>query len=201
MCFSGIQPDSTGFGRFLKNRMWGAGRRGAFTDTRDDRWNPSSGVLYEGAVVLGTVSQGQESRGTQAIQPGSGAFYPSGQAVVICVWIPRCACDTDRGRVCRGTPAAGWDAKPEGLSRRAFFWPHRGVWANLEWRFLPGRRSRTFFFVDLGYLDGANSTVLFPVGYGAGLRMTSRLGWMGLDLRTCPGRWSPGTGQKYTFKW
>lgn len=64
----------------------------------------------------------------------------------------------------------------------------RIAWTNIEYRYLLGRFSRFFTFVDFGYFfreDIVNDTVLkvqnWKVGYGLGLRIDTRLGLFGID--------------------
>ena len=64
----------------------------------------------------------------------------------------------------------------------------RIAWANLEYRYLLGRYSRFFAFIDTGYFFREtleNNSVAriqkWKVGYGIGLRMDTRLGLFGID--------------------
>ena len=82
--------------------------------------------------------------------------------------------------------------------REEAFLATQASWMNLEWRLLLGRRSRAFLFADLGALkesgtDGGGAWLL-PVGYGAGLRLESRMGQIGLDYGLARGE-SPGQGK------
>ncbi len=60
------------------------------------------------------------------------------------------------------------------------------AWVNLEYRYLLGRRSRAFVFVDGGYFwrqdqpHSANEG--YRLGYGCGVRLETGLGIVGVDL-------------------
>ncbi|MFC1569661.1 BamA/TamA family outer membrane protein, partial [bacterium] len=59
------------------------------------------------------------------------------------------------------------------------------AWLNLEYRYLLGRRSRVFAFVDAGlYQRREREKGLIrgdQIGYGFGIRLETRLGVMGVD--------------------
>ena len=58
------------------------------------------------------------------------------------------------------------------------------AWANLEYRYLFGPRSRAFVFVDTGYYSALNpggKSEAFRIGYGFGFRLETGLGIMGID--------------------
>ena len=64
----------------------------------------------------------------------------------------------------------------------------RIAWTNFEYRYLLGRHSRFFTFVDVGYFFREtleNNEVIaiqdWKVGYGIGLRLETRLGLFGID--------------------
>ncbi len=65
----------------------------------------------------------------------------------------------------------------------------RIAWANFEYRYLLGPRSRMFLFTDLGYFfreeqqvgGGLRRIDGLRVGYGFGLRFDTRLGFFGID--------------------
>lgn len=60
----------------------------------------------------------------------------------------------------------------------------RIAWMNLEYRYLLGRRSRVFFFGDMGYFSRPEADTQiedYKVSYGFGLRLETRLGIMGVD--------------------
>jgi outer membrane protein assembly factor BamA len=59
------------------------------------------------------------------------------------------------------------------------------AWVNLEYRYLFGRRSRSFVFVDAGTFQrrevSGTLTRGTKVGYGIGIRLETKLGVMGVD--------------------
>ena len=74
--------------------------------------------------------------------------------------------------------------------REEQFHGSRIIWANLEYRFLLGRRSWSFLFLDAGHyfyrkIDPLTEAVQEvsgeKIGYGVGLRLESRLGIVGVD--------------------
>ena len=63
------------------------------------------------------------------------------------------------------------------------------AWANLEYRLLAGQRSFAFAFLDLGYVStpvrqeaGLNGDEFRRLGYGAGVRVDTPLGLIGVSL-------------------
>jgi outer membrane translocation and assembly module TamA len=56
-------------------------------------------------------------------------------------------------------------------------------WINAEYRYIMGRRSRAFTFVDVGYYENnyMNSAHAVKIGYGFGVRLETGLGIMGID--------------------
>ncbi len=67
--------------------------------------------------------------------------------------------------------------------REEQFRGERTALGTLEYRVLTGRRSRVFAFVDVGFYfrRGSNSTKGTKLGYGIGLRGSTRLGIIGVD--------------------
>lgn len=73
--------------------------------------------------------------------------------------------------------------------REGQFLGSRLAWSNLEYRVLAGQRSYAFGFVDFGYIlsperpeAGLIKQEINRVGYGAGLRLDTPLGLMGVSL-------------------
>jgi outer membrane protein insertion porin family len=71
-----------------------------------------------------------------------------------------------------------------GQREEAFLATH-AIWANLEWRYILGRRSRIFLFLDTGVLNDpaadGQRRLQMPFGFGGGIRATSGIGLLGLD--------------------
>jgi outer membrane protein assembly factor BamA len=59
------------------------------------------------------------------------------------------------------------------------------AWTNLEYRYLFGRLSRVFVFLDVGIYQRKEASLDFvkgtKVGYGFGIRLKTQLGLMGID--------------------
>ena len=73
--------------------------------------------------------------------------------------------------------------------REGQFLGSRVAWSNLEYRLLTGQRSYAFGFVDIGYillpdrpLAGLVKQEINKIGYGAGIRLDTPLGLMGISL-------------------
>lgn len=66
----------------------------------------------------------------------------------------------------------------------------RVTWSNFEYRYLLGKRSRAFIFLDSGYYwrrEASNTVEAAKIGYGFGLRMETGLGILGVDYGLGPG--------------
>ena len=62
----------------------------------------------------------------------------------------------------------------------------RIAWSNLEYRYLTGRRSRLFLFLDAGWISNRDPAThhwkdLWKLGYGLGIRTQTALGIIGID--------------------
>ncbi len=73
--------------------------------------------------------------------------------------------------------------------REGQFLGSRVVWSNLEYRLITDQRSYAFGFVDIGYvfiperpLAGLVKQEIYRVGYGAGIRLDTPLGLIGVSL-------------------
>lgn len=66
--------------------------------------------------------------------------------------------------------------------REKQFLASRIAWFNFELRYLLGKESRIFMFLDGGFLQNKNDNHQGKYGYGFGLRTESRLGIIGFDL-------------------
>ncbi len=192
----GVRPDSSGLGRFLQSRTW-ALEGGLQYDSRDDRWNPRSGLLYRGRFIWGRVLRGDTGQTRRQVALDLAHFLPLGKRAVLAAALHNAGVwEGDRVPV-ESRLRLGGTTTIRGHREEAFLGT-QATWLNLEWRMLLGRRSRAFLFLDLGYLDepqaDGGSRSLFPLGYGAGLRAASRLGMIGLDYGLAKGD-SPGQGK------
>ena len=72
-----------------------------------------------------------------------------------------------------------------------WFFGHRRVYANIEYRLLVGRTSQFFVFTDLGTVTQVDQPTAFDplrVGYGFGMRLESKGGLLRMDYGLAEGR-------------
>ena len=55
------------------------------------------------------------------------------------------------------------------------------IWSKLELRYLLSRKSRTFLFLDHGFVKSNEYLYGMLFGFGLGLRIETRLGLLGID--------------------
>ena len=179
----GVRPDSNGFGAFLKRSVW-ALEGGVHYDSRDDRWNPRSGGVYRGTVSWGRVSSGGGRQTRRGYTLDLTRFLPLGRRSVLAAGVHYAEVREGDAPPVEARLKLGGSSTIRGYREEAFY-ATQAIWFSLEWRRSLGGRSRAFLFLDGGYLnepasDGTDHHV-FPIGYGAGLRMDSRLGQIGID--------------------
>ncbi len=192
----GVRPGQGDLEGVIGSQFWGV-EAGVRYDTRDDLWNPKGGSRYEGTLNWGRVETGEVRRSRRQFAVLLAHFVPTGGRSVAAVSL-RAEGVMQSGRV---PPEArlrlGGSATIRGHREEAFL-ATQASWMNLEWRLLLGRRSRAFLFADLGALKESGTdrggAWLLPVGYGAGLRLESRMGQIGLDYGLAKGE-SPGQGK------
>ena len=179
----GVRPDSSGFGAFLKRSVW-ALEGGVDYDNRDNRWNPRSGGVYRGTVSWGRVSSGGSRQTRRGYALDLTRFLPLGKRSVLAAGVHYAEVREGDVPPVEARLKLGGSSTIRGYREEAFF-ATQAVWFSLEWRRSLGGRGRGFLFLDGGYLnepasDGTDRDI-FPIGYGAGLRVDSRLGQIGLD--------------------
>ena len=167
----------------VESRLWGV-EAGVRYDTRDDRWNPRSGVLYAGTFSWGMARQGDDRRSRREYAVAVAHVLPTGRRSVTAVSVQTRGVMQGGGVPVEARLPLGGSTTIRGYREEAFL-ATQASWMSLEWRLLLGRRSRAFLFCDAGVLrdpgsDG-DAAWIFLVGYGAGLRVESRLGVIGLD--------------------
>lgn len=193
LTLSGLRERTTtgarGFG-FVERSRRQAASLGIRADRRDDRENPRRGGTFALRGGLGRRRVEREESGAGEVSESVGesrlagelaAYLPFGRTAVLAV-------ETDlRAVKNRGLDVPFYDlyflggsGGPRGYAEEQFFGETAGR-AALEARWLTGVRSRFHLFLDLGYdvRRGASAT---HWGYGAGLRLESGLGLVGLDL-------------------
>ena len=185
-----ILPDSIGEVLFQirKSQAWRAS--GGFSyDSRDDRLNPRHGVFYGTGVDFLRRKTFGRGGGTQDIRRTAIDFEGYWNWFGRQVWAI--------GLHGKEVRFPGGDVPVEeqfylGGSRtlRGYredqFRGSRIAWSNLEYRYIMGRRSRLFVFLDTGWISNREKTPhawrnLFKFGYGFGIRTQTALGIVGLD--------------------
>ncbi|MDE2890571.1 MAG: BamA/TamA family outer membrane protein [Gemmatimonadota bacterium] len=192
----GVRPDSSGVNGFAKGRI--ASLDGAFElDRRNDRWNPTSGSLYRVGLEWSRVAQaagaGRRLRATADLQ----RILSLGRRTALAASLHGAGVAETGVGLPDGPLRLGGAASIRGYREEAFL-VNRALWMNLEWRVILARRSRAFLFVDAGVLGdsagGERDGLLFPVGFGMGIRTVSRVGTIGLEYGLARTD-SPGRGK------
>lgn len=192
----GVRPDSSGANGFAKGRI--TSLDGAFElDRRDDRWNPTSGSLYRVGLVWSRVTQagraGRRLRATADLH----RILPLGRRTALAASLHGAGVAETGFGLPDGPLRLGGAASIRGYREEAFL-VNRAFWLNLEWRVILARRSRAFLFVDAGVLGdtarGERDRLLYPLGFGLGIRTVSRVGTIGLEYGLARTD-SPGRGK------
>lgn len=189
-----VRPDSSGFSRFLNGQTWDF-TVGFEYDRRDNHWNPKSGVLYKGRILLGRASRGGQETSRKSFHLNLSHFFPIGRRSLVAVGIHGASINEGTWVPLEARLRLGGSATVRGYREEAFLGTRVG-WANIEWRLILGRQSRGLIFFDFGILDdpkqvGSVQRYLLT-GYGVGLRVESRFGLIGLDYGLSKG---DGLGQ------
>jgi len=168
---------------------------GIMYDTRDDRINPRSGVLYQTSIETGRKTNLGPDELVQLLELRDKVdnkrlsldveFYlPLFRRQVLAVSL--------HGRQIRSNEKyipvpdlyrLGGARSLRGYREDQFRGSSLG-WTNLEYRYVLGRRSWAFVFTDTGYYysltqSGVNED--YKIGYGFGFRLETGLGIMGID--------------------
>lgn len=183
-----VSPDSSGLGLVPRGRTW-TGAGGLSLDTRDDSDNPRTGGALRVSLSLGRAAL--PSRRVSRWRAGADAerLIPllPGQTLALTAH----ARSVHTGSY---TPPLNEKVRLGGASslrgyREEQFLGDRAAWGGVEYRFLLGRRSRLFLFLDAGAISDRQASGAQPlrttrlrIGYGAGLRAGSRAGIVGLDF-------------------
>ena len=192
-----ISPDSLGSVRFgiPESRTWFMAT-GVSHDTRDDRFNPRRGVSYRTAVELGRKRvSGPEAiiqqydllrqSDNKKLELDFELYVPTFRWQVISLGLH------GRQITSNQTPLPITDQFRFGGTRtlRGYredqFRGTKVAWANWEYRYLLGSRSRVFLFFDTGYYSrpetASGEVSAYKLGYGFGVRLETRLGILGVD--------------------
>ncbi len=160
-------------------------------DTRDDIYSPATGVRYRADYHYGRKKADHPERPLRSTLQRFGLdldfFFPAFRRQVVAIGI-------------HGRQVQGGDIQDGELIRfggtnslRGYrenqFLGSQVLWTNAEYRFLTGRRSFLYGFVDTGYsmrpnddLRGIPGSESFRVGYGFGVRLDTAIGIMGVSF-------------------
>jgi outer membrane protein assembly factor BamA len=165
-------------------------------NTLDDLLNPRKGVRYHTLLTLGRkenvgpdflLGQGSWERrvNTRRIQVDAEAALELFRHQVLYVGLHGMEVKTGDEFVTLSDQIRFGGAQTLRGYREDAFRGSLVAWANCEYRYLPGRRSRVFVFLDSGVFQsrerdtGMKRSV--KIGYGMGIRLETRLGMIGID--------------------
>jgi len=193
-----ISPDSLGSLLFGIPRSSSVNLAiGASLNTLDDLYNPRGGVLYRTSFewgrktiddVAGVSNQERGSFNQKRISIDFENYFSLFRWQVIAIGLHGRQITSDE-RVVPITEQyrLGGTRTLRGY-REELFRGSRIAWSNLEYRYLLDSRSRFFAFFDFGYYlredlvdDRITQVEDTKFGYGIGLRLETRLGFLGID--------------------
>lgn len=166
-------------------------------DTRDDQLNPRSGVRYQTAVYLDRKRQhasdaylaqyGLKPRLDNRRVVMDAEFYLQLMRYqVIALGLHGRQVTSTQERIPLEDQFRFGGARTLRGYREYEFRGSKVAWANLEYRYLLGRRSRAFVFLDGGYYWREDQPDYvsegYRIGYGCGVRIETGLGIVGVDL-------------------
>ncbi|MBC7188437.1 MAG: BamA/TamA family outer membrane protein [Calditrichaeota bacterium] len=172
------------------------GALGVEYDTRDDLLNPRSGFFYQTALSV--------DRKKQFVSPDQQALYGVPPRVdnrrvivdaelyvqplryqVVAIAVHGRQVTSTQGRIPIEDQFRFGGARTLRGYREHEFRGSKVAWSNVEYRYLLGRRSRAFVFLDGGYYwreDAHQTSEGYRIGYGCGVRIETGLGIVGVDL-------------------
>lgn len=193
-----ISPDSIGsYVLGLLNTRTLTAAIGIEYDSRDDRINPRRGVFYSTSVQAGR----KKNLGPEELVKASGSrktydnkriyldaeFYlPAWKRQVLAVSLHGRQIQSNEGVIPTPDLFRLGGAKTLRGYREDQFRGSGIAWSNIEWRYVLGRRSRVFLFMDTGYFSTKDDQT-FKMGYGFGFRLETGLGMMGIDYGMAKG--------------
>jgi outer membrane protein assembly factor BamA len=160
-------------------------------DTRDDIYSPVTGYRYRADYHYGRKSTDHPDRSVrstlQRFSLDLDFFFPAFRRQVLAIGI--------HGRQVQGGEIQDGDLIRFGGTnslrgyRENQFVGSQVLWTNTEYRFLTGRRSFLYGFIDTGYymrpddeLRGITRSEAFKFGYGFGVRLDTAIGIMGVSF-------------------
>ena len=192
-----ILPDSIGSRQYglAQSNSW-VGSVGLDYSTFDEPLNPARGVRYhtkgtfgrkknQGPAFLDTIPGWHRPVNTRHIQADAELVLPLLKRQVLFLGLHGQEVKSGEATVPLSEQIRfGGATTLRGYAEDMF----RGslvAWLNLEYRYLIGRRSRVFVFIDAGTYQRRERDDGFirgnKIGYGFGLRLETRLGVMGVD--------------------
>ena len=191
-----VRPDSTGERVVFGSRVRGLEGQVEY-DGRDEPFNPRHGVRTSARVSWGSVSSDRTRRDRTEVQGHLDTFLPMGRRWVSALSLHAAAVSQSDDVPLEARLRLGGTKTIRGQREEAFLGTE-AVWGNLEWRYILGRRSRVFLFLDAGVVndpvESGKSRWLTPLGFGGGIRAISGLGTLGLDYGLGKGE-GPGQGK------
>jgi len=197
-----ISPDSVGsYVLGLLNSRTNTASIGIEYDNRDDRINPRRGVFYGTSVQAGrkknlgpadlvTALLAKTTSDNKRIFLDLEFYLPVWKRQVAAWSIHGRQIQSNEGDIPLPDLFRLGGAKTLRGYREDQFRGSAVAWTNLEWRYLLGRRSRVFLFVDGGYFLNSTASMTqnnYKLGYGFGFRLETGLGMMGVDYGLAKG--------------
>ena len=191
-----ITPDSLGSVMFgLPNSRTLSIAFGLDYDTRDDRLNPRKGIWYNTTLEVGKKKNlGPESIIEQyqlkkdidnkRITLDFEWHFPLFRWQVLSMMVHGRQIKSNESLIPLTDQYRFGGARTMRGYRENQFRGAQVAWTNLEYRYLLGRRSRVFIFLDSGYYsreEEGGRKEGYKLGYGLGLRLETGLGIMGID--------------------
>jgi outer membrane protein assembly factor BamA len=191
-----ITPDSLGsYGLGLLRSRTETAAIGLEYDSRDDRINPRRGVFYGTAVQAGKKKnlgpddlieqqQVRKSSTNKRILLDLEFYVPLWKRQVFAWTLHGRQIQSNEGIIPLPDQFRLGGARTLRGYREDQFRGSIVSWSALEWRYLLGRRSRFFCFMDAGYFSSKDRQTRnegYKVGYGFGFRLETGLGMMGVD--------------------
>lgn len=168
-------------------------------DTLDDFLNPRKGVRYQTSFELGkknielltsgaSASQKSESFEQKRISIDFESYFSIFKWQVFAIGLHGRQITSDEDVIPITDQYRFGGTRTLRGYREEQFRGSRIAWTNIEYRYLLGRHSRFFVFLDTGYffreelIDNVlRKIVETKVGYGVGLRIDTKLGFFGID--------------------
>jgi outer membrane protein insertion porin family len=165
-------------------------------DTRDDLLNPRSGFFYQTALSVDRKKQfvSSDQEALYGLRPkvdnrrvivDAELYVQPLRYQVVAITVHGRQVTSTQGRIPIEDQFRFGGARTLRGYREHEFRGSKVAWSNLEYRYLLGRRSRAFVFIDGGYYwrdDVHQTSEGYRIGYGFGVRIETGLGIVGVDL-------------------